>query len=278
MKCYDCPRGCGADREDGESGYCGIGADVGIAKVINDFEYEEPCLGERLTAVFFAGCSLGCSYCQNYKISRGMCGEAYDTQSLAALLDSAPNDIDLVTPSHCITALERAVTLCTRRRRMIFNTSGYDTVKTVVRARRFCDVFLADMKYAEPEIAQRYSNASDYFDVTIRALTEMRKTADEWTEKNGRRILERGLVVRHLVLPGHVSNSLKVLDAVKSELGTDTVISLMSQFTPNGVGEPYVRLKSLEYKIVAEHAVKLGFKTGYIQDTASADVSYTPKF
>lgn len=281
MKCYDCPRACGADRErvkNGKIGVCGGGRYARVAKTIENFSYEEPCLGD-VTAVFFGGCALGCSYCQNYKISRGAVGEEYSDIMLAELFDGAKNAIDLITPSHYLNAIERALPLCKNEHKFIYNTSGYETLDAVDRASAFTDVFLADFKYAYSNVAARFSRAPDYFDVAVKAIDRMRANVkDVWVEKDGQRILKRGLIVRHLVLPGQVKNSIAVLDAIKSSLGADTVISLMSQFTPNGVGEPTERLRKIEYKLVVEHAQKLGFNSGYIQEFSSADGKYTPDF
>lgn len=279
MKCYDCPRCCGADRDNGNIGLCGGGKYARIAKIIDNFTYEEPCLGSEVTAVFFGGCALGCSYCQNYKISRGGAGEEYADEKLAALFDRAHKPIDLVTPSHYLTAIERALPICEHEHTFIYNTSGYETENAVDRASAFTDVFLADFKYADGELASRLSRAPDYFDVAVKALQRMRNNIqDEWAVVDGQKVLKRGLIVRHLVLPEQVKNSIAVLDTIKSCLGEDTVISLMSQFTPNGVGEPSKRLRKIEYKLVVEHAQKLGFTNGYIQEFSSADGKYTPNF
>lgn len=279
MKCYDCPRACGADRDAGQTGYCGGGKYARIAKLVDPFTYEEPCFGASVAAVFFSGCALKCSYCQNHKISRGGAGEEYTDSAFAALFDGTDKTIDLVTPSHFLSAIERALPLCKVKHRFIYNTSGYETVEAVARASRFADVFLTDYKYADAAVAKKLSAAPDYPETAKRALREMRKTEDEWTtDGNGRRTLIRGVVVRHLVLPECVENSLAALDDIAHIAGTDTVLSLMSQFTPNGVGEPSSRLKRIEYKIVCEHAVKLGFKNGYFQEFSSADGSYTPEF
>ncbi|MDE7107837.1 MAG: radical SAM protein, partial [Clostridiales bacterium] len=155
----------------------------------------------------------------------------------------------------------------------------YETESGVDRASAFTDVFLADFKYVDGNLASRLSRAPDYFDVAVKALQRMRQNVkDVWEIKDGQRILKRGLIVRHLVLPEQVKNSIAVLDTIKSCLGSDTVISLMSQFTPNGVGEPSKRLRKIEYKLVVEHAQKLGFADGYIQEFSSADKKYTPNF
>lgn len=276
MRCFDCPRACGADRDGGKIGVCGGGKYARIAKTVKNFTYEEPCFSP-VTAVFFGGCALRCSYCQNYKISRGCAGKEYSDGELAELFDSAENYIDLVTPSHYLGAIERALFLCKRKNSFIYNTSGYETVNAVDRASAFADVFLADFKYADSGIAHEFSRAADYYDVAVKALERMKSNVkDEWQDVGGKRLLWRGLVVRHLVLPNHVKNSLAVLDSIKKYLGTDTVLSLMSQFTPNGVGEPSAPLGKIEYKIVVEHARKLGFQIGYIQDASSANAEYTP--
>lgn len=278
MKCYDCPRGCGVDRDDGETGYCGGGRFARIAKIINDFDYEEPCLG-RVTALFFGGCSLGCSYCQNKKISRACVGDEYDERALARAFDGATYPLDLVTPSHFLTAIEKSVALCRTRPSVIYNTSGYETPDAVMRASAFTDVFLTDFKYADAAIADRFSHASDYPKIAVAALVKMRDAVvDEWQTVDGKKLLKRGLIVRHLVLPDNVKNSIAVLDTVASAVGTDVVLSLMSQFTPNGDGTPDRKLEKIEYKIVAEHALKLGFKNGYFQRFSSARSEYTPDF
>lgn len=277
-KCYDCPRKCGAER-DRVKGFCGIGRNARIAKIVDPFLYEEPCLG-RVSAVFFGGCNLRCSYCQNHKISRGAAGNEYTDEMLAAAFDGMTdgNALDLVTPTHCLSSLERVFALTKKRRRVIYNTSGYETEDGVRRAQKFTSVFLADYKYADAELASKYSSAPDYPETALKALKVMRETADVWAEEDGEKMLTRGLVVRHLVLPGHAENSLKALDDIAKTLGTDTVISLMSQFTPNGIGEPSGRLKKIEYKLVTEHALKLGFSNGYFQQFESADSKYTPNF
>lgn len=274
--CYDCPRQCGVDRTT-RLGFCGCGVAARIAKTVDPFEHEEPCVG-TVAAVFFGGCSLKCSYCQNHRISRGAVGEELSDARLAKLFDGTQNRIDLVTPTHFIGAIERALPLCKRGHSFIYNTSGYETIDGVHRAAEFSDVFLADFKYADVSLAERFSAAPDYVRTAKAALKEMRRISDEWTNVDGKPTMKRGLIVRHLVLPGQVDNSIAALDFIAKELGTDTTVSIMSQFTPNGVGEPSARLKKLEYKIVVEHAAKLGLNNGYTQAFESADPSYTPEF
>lgn len=275
--CNDCPRACGVDRRV-KRGYCGCGENAVVAKTISPFEYEEPCLG-RLSAVFFGGCALRCSYCQNVKISRGAVGREYSDAELARLFDETDRAFDLVTPSHFLGAIERALALCEKPHRIIYNTSGYETESAVERAAKFTDVFLTDLKYFDGAISSRYSAASDYFEHASRAVKLMRELIpDDWETSDGGRMLKRGLVIRHLVLPEHCADSMKILDFIAENIGTDAVVSIMSQFTPNGIGEPSARLKKIEYKLVREHALKLGFRNGYVQDFSSASAAYTPKF
>lgn len=250
---------------------------VRVAKVISPFGSEEPVLGE-LSAVFFSGCSLRCSYCQNHRISRGGTGKEYDAAALAELFDGCNGALDLVTPTHFIDGIARATALCKTPRRIIWNTSGYETESNVRRAAAFSDVFLTDLKYADDGLSARFSNARDYAAQAVKAIDIMREKRDVYGAENGKRVIMRGLIIRHLVLPGCAEDSLRVLDTIKSRWGADTVVSLMSQFTPNGVGEPSVRLKKLEYKLVCEHALKLGFKNGYFQDFDSASEKYIPDF
>ncbi len=278
--CKICPRDCAVDRRK-TVGFCGAGYKARIAKTVDPFYFEEPCLGE-LGAVFFGGCNLRCSYCQNIAISRGSVGEEYADEQLAALFDgiaSSARAIDLVTPTHFLGAIERAVCLCKNNPRFIYNTSGYETTEAVYRAAQFTAVFLTDFKYGSADTAYRLSCARDYPSVALNALKKMREhIPDEWEEKNGNRILKCGLLIRHLVLPGEIDSSLAALDMIKSAVGTDVTLSLMSQFTPNGVGEPNRRLKKIEYKLVCEHALKIGFHNGYFQDFDSASSEYTPDF
>lgn len=270
---------CGACRDAGQIGVCGGGENARISKIIDDFEYEEPCLG-TVTALFFGGCALRCSYCQNYKISRGMSGAEYKDGELADVIENAKHALDLVTPSHYLSAIERALSVRKNNNNngIIYNTSGYETAEAVKRASAFTDVFLTDYKYSDSGLAQRFSRAADYPKIGLSAIEKMRNVSDEWVTEDGKRILKRGLIVRHLVLPSCVQNSIAALDDIAAAVGTDVVLSLMSQFTPNGVGEPSERLRKIEYKIVVEHALKLGFGTGYIQDFSSASNVYTPEF
>ena len=279
--CYVCPRACGVDRST-KVGVCGAGDKARIAKIVDPFYYEEPCLGE-LSAVFFSGCPLRCSYCQNVAISRAAVGQEYTDEQLAEVFDGIAGNnraIDLVTPTHYLDQIERAAKLCKNASRFIYNTSGYETENGVERASKFSDVFLTDFKYGEEDTAARLSSARDYPTVAVKALVKMRYAlADEWIDNGtGERTLKRGLVVRHLVLPGEVKSSLTALDMIKSAIGTDVTISIMSQFTPNGAGEPSRRLKKIEYKLICEHAMKLGFTNGYFQDFDSASTKYTPDF
>lgn len=268
--CRDCPRNCGVDRKN-QIGYCGANENAHIAKIVKDFAFEEPCIGV-CDAVFFSGCSLKCDFCQNRAISRGESGAEYDPQALANLFDELGFSLDLVTPTHYLTVIERALALTKKPHRIIWNTSGYETKDAVRREVKFVDVFLTDYKYASESLSRELSHAPDYPQVIADALPLM----NLGNRFNGE-IMERGLLVRHLVLPNHSDDSLAVLDSIERLTGRDTFIGLMSQFTP--FGDILTRkIKPIEYKRVIAHARKLGFENGYIQELTSATDECIPKF
>lgn len=268
--CRDCPRACGVDRNL-KIGYCGAGSKAQIAKVVRGFSFEEPCIGV-CDAVFFSGCSLRCDFCQNREISRGAKGEEYDAESLAELFDSLSYSLDLVTPTHYLNVIERALALTTTPHRIVWNTSGYETLDAVRRERKFVDVFLTDFKYAGTELARTLSCAPDYPEV-IKAALPLMNIGDVFD----RDIMKRGLLVRHLVLPGQSQDSLEVLEEIARLTGTQTYIALMSQFTPFG-SVLTRKLKPIEYKRVLASARKLGFENGYVQELSSASEDCIPEF
>lgn len=279
--CADCPRSCNVTRTvdffakqiEFKSGYC-KSQGVRIAKVITDFAYEEPVLG-KCDAVFFSGCSLQCGYCQNREISQsGEVGKPYTLEQMAQLFSG--KRLDLITPTHFLTPIERAIALCEAKPHIIWNTSGYETQNAVMREIKFTDVFLMDFKYGLNDCAKKYSNAADYFEFALNALKTIRANITDEYDSAG--VMKKGLIVRHLVLPDCLDNTFAVLSAVKNAVGVDTVISLMSQYTPNGTYPPNRKLKPIEYKAATSYALKIGFNNGYFQEISSADSSYTPDF
>ena len=279
MKCFDCPRRCGVDRET-EVGFCKEGDKIRVAKVIENFTWEEPCIsGDKgALAIFFSGCNLRCNFCQNFEISHIGKGKLFSPSEFREFLLSfdlgAYSSIDLITPSHFSSALIEALSGCDLPLPVVWNSSGYESADTIKRLDKIVDVFLPDFKYFSSALGGKYSGAGDYFAVASEAVTLMRKLRPEDKFEGG--VLVRGLLVRHLLLPGQVRDSMAVLDFIAKNL-PNTMVSLMSQFTPQKFG-PDRKVLPLEYKALLAHAEKLGLCRGYFQDLAAADENFVPEF
>lgn len=261
-----------------------------VAKIMLH-RWEEPCIcGEGgAGAIFFSGCSLRCVYCQNAAVSRGEVGAEYSPAALAeAMLDlqtQGADCVDLVTPTHFADGVIEAVNLAKRnglRPPVVWNTSGYETADTIARLDGVADIYLTDFKYASPELAARYSAAPDYPDAALASLKAMAAQTGAPVFKNG--MLKRGVILRHLVLPGAWRDSVEVLRLAADAVGAENVVlSLMAQYTPDFLREPEKfpelcrRITTYEYNKAAEEAEKLGFN-GYFQERGAASSDYTPLF
>ena len=284
-KCDLCPRMCGADRRTGV-GFCGGGERVRIAKVMRHM-WEEPCIsGTRgSAAVFFCGCTLGCVYCQNKEISRGGVGEEYTDEALAALFSSLASsdahNINLVTPSHFAVPVKRALDAASPEIPVVYNIGGYERPETVRGCMDSADVFLTDFKYGTEAAARKYSAAPDYPEVAAAALREMYGlVGDPVFGDDG--MLVRGVIMRHLVLPGGRRDSVRALElAAEAVPPKNLVLSLMRQYTPDfaprDMRELCRRVTSFEYNYVLDAAREMGY-SGYSQDKDAASAAYTPDF
>ena len=282
-KCYLCPRMCGVDRSVAR-GFCGMGEAPVIARAALH-RWEEPCIsGTRGSGtVFFSGCTLRCIFCQNHAISREGLGvevsEDYLRAAFERLIGEGAHNINLVTPTHFLPAILRALEqpLCVP---VVMNTGGYERVETLRRLDGRMDVYLPDLKYADDELGRRLSGAPDYFTHASRALIEMARQVGA-PQYDAEGIMTRGMIVRHLVLPGHLGNTFRALRFIKSELPAGTPVSLMAQYTPC-VETPYRalnrRLSRLEYDTVVNEMIRLGLSDGYVQELESADAEFIPPF
>ena len=282
-KCYLCPRMCGVDRSVAR-GFCGMGEAPVIARAALH-RWEEPCIsGTRGSGtVFFSGCTLRCIFCQNHAISREGLGvevsEDYLRAAFERLIGEGAHNINLVTPTHFLPAILRALEqpLCVP---VVMNTGGYERVETLRRLDGRMDVYLPDLKYADDELGRRLSGAPDYFTHASRALIEMARQVGA-PQYDAEGIMTRGMIVRHLVLPGHLGNTFRALRFIKSELPAGTPVSLMAQYTPC-VKTPYRalnrRLSRLEYDTVVNEMIRLGLSDGYVQELESADAEFIPPF
>lgn len=247
--------------------------------------WEEPVLARhgRSGAIFFAGCGLGCVYCQNYALSRGEGKELTLTQlvgEMKRLEDEGADNIEFVTGSHYAPQIAEALGMYRPSVPTIFNCGGYESEKQIEMLCGLIDIYMPDFKYSDPAVAARYSNAPDYPEVALRALKAMKAQVGDTVVKDG--VMERGVLVRHLVLPSCVRNSIGVLDMLKDVLKGDDCLSLMSQYVPYGRAEKYPeinrKLKPLEYKAVVAHAEKTGFGNVLVQEADSASEEFIPEF
>lgn len=284
--CRLCPRACGVDRTAGQRGFCGMGPRLTAARAALHFWEEPPISGEKgAGAVFFSGCSLGCAYCQNTEISHGRFGAELTTERLRAifqeLIAQGAHNIELVTATHFLPSILPALTPKLPVP-VVYNCGGYESVETLRALEGMVDVYLPDLKYAESALAAELSQAPDYFPVAAAAIDEMvRQTGPCRFDGDG--LLTRGVVIRHLVLPGQVQNSLKVLDYVAEHFPPGTVLlSLMAQYVPSGRVRhtpPYDRrVTAAEYQAVVDWLYMLGLEDGFLQEPSSATEDYLPDF
>lgn len=280
--CKLCPRMCGVDRESGERGYCGCPGEALVAKTMLH-KWEEPVLAGSggSGAVFFGGCTLGCRYCQNRAISGGPVGKPVDSQTLRRqmedLIAQGAENIDLVTPTHflptILPALEPKLPVP-----VVYNCGGYERVETLRQLTGKVDIYLPDFKYSQARLAKSLSGAVDYFPVAKAAIREMvRQTGPvRW---QGEKVV-KGTIIRHLILPGHVDNSLRILDWIGSTFSPgEVLVSLMRQYTPmGGLAAPLDRrVTDEEYDAVLSW-MYLNDLEGFTQEAEAADSVFIPDF
>lgn len=286
--CNICPRKCNAERlplaENGE-GFCGLGGAPRIARAALHFWEEPPISGENGSGtVFFSGCNLGCIFCQNKKISRGRFGKTVTPERLREiyeeLINKGAHNINLVTPTHfadaVLASLEPKLSVP-----VVYNCGGYESVETLKRFEGKIQIYLPDMKYSDNALAKKYSAAPDYFETAKAAVKEMyRQTGKYDIGDDG--IMKKGVIIRHLILPGQLENTKKVIDWVKNEFAPGEVLfSLMSQFTPVegcNTDELYRRLTKDEYSEIADYLFESGIEDGFMQELSSAKEEYIPPF
>ena len=282
VNCKLCPRQCGADRTAGERGFCGCGDQVLVAKAMVH-KWEEPALAGSggSGAIFFGGCTLGCVYCQNKAISGGPVGKVMDAarlrQLMESLIEQGAENIDLVTPTHFLPGVIPALTPKLSVP-VVYNCGGYERVETLRQLSGKVDIYLPDMKYADSALARSLSGAADYFPVAAAAIREMVAQTGpvQW---NGDKMV-KGVIIRHLILPGQVENSLKVLDWIGDTFAPGQVlVSLMRQYTPMpGMTAPFDRpVTEEEYQSVLSW-MYLNDLEGFTQEAASASTGFIPDF
>ena len=281
--CFDCPRRCGADRLAGEFGVCASGALPRAARAAAHFG-EEPCIsGERGSgAIFFTGCNLGCVYCQNRDISGAVApGVELSVQGLRDVMlrlrDSGVHNINLVTGTHYVRAIAEALSGLELGIPVVWNSSGYESIESLRLLEGLVQIYMPDYKYSLPGPARKYSRAADYPEVAAAAIEEMYRQVGAY-RMDGDGMLERGVIIRHLILPGNIDNSIGCIDFVSQRFPQGGVLfSLMSQYTPMpGVGKRFPELAAPVEDEVAEmlyaYLLERGITDGYYQEPdASGD-------
>ncbi len=287
--CLLCPRKCGINRRTGQTGVCGVSSEIKVARAALHY-WEEPCIsGKRGSgAVFFSGCSLHCVFCQNREISDGKAGKLISKERLSdifmELADKGANNINLVTPGQYIPDIVWAVNDAKSRGMklpIIYNTSGYENVTELKLLEGIVDVYLPDFKYMDSTLSARYSRAKDYPSVAKQALSEMVRQQPDVVIDNATGLIQKGVIVRQLLLPGHVNDAKAVLKYLYDTYHDHVYISMMSQFTPIALKDyPEINrtVTKREYERLVNYALEIGITNAFIQEGDVAKDSFIPAF
>lgn len=287
--CLLCPRKCGINRSTGQTGVCGVSSEIKVARAALHY-WEEPCIsGKRGSgAVFFSGCSLHCVFCQNREISDGKAGKLISKERLSdifmELADKGANNINLVTPGQYIPDIVWAVNDSKSRGMklpIIYNTSGYENVTELKLLEGIVDVYLPDFKYMDSTLSARYSRAKDYPSVAKQALSEMVRQQPDVVIDDATGLIQKGVIVRQLLLPGHVNDAKAVLKYLYDTYHDHVYISMMSQFTPIALKDyPEINrtVTRREYERLVDYALEIGITNAFIQEGDVAKDSFIPAF
>lgn len=287
--CLLCPRKCGINRRTGQTGVCGVSSEIKVARAALHY-WEEPCIsGKRGSgAVFFSGCSLHCVFCQNREISDGKEGKVISKERLSdifmELAGKGANNINLVTPGQYIPDIVWAVNDAKSRGMklpIIYNTSGYENVTELKLLEGIVDVYLPDFKYMDSTLSARYSRAKDYSSVAKQALSEMVRQQPDVVIDDATGLIQKGVIVRQLLLPGHVNDAKAVLKYLYDTYHDHVYISMMSQFTPIALKDyPEINrtVTKREYERLVNYALEIGITNAFIQEGDVAKDSFIPAF
>lgn len=287
--CLLCPRKCGINRSTGQTGICGVSSEIKVARAALHY-WEEPCIsGKRGSgAVFFSGCSLHCVFCQNREISDGKEGKVISKERLSdifmELADKGANNINLVTPGQYIPDIVWAVNDAKSRGMklpIIYNTSGYENVTELKLLEGIVDVYLPDFKYMDSTLSAMYSRAKDYPSVAKQALSEMVRQQPDVVIDDATGLIQKGVIVRQLLLPGHVNDAKAVLKYLYDTYHDHVYISMMSQFTPIALKDyPEINrtVTRREYERLVDYALEIGITNAFIQEGDVAKDSFIPAF
>lgn len=284
--CNACPRKCNVERNIGEfsRGFCKMPYNAVLARASLHL-WEEPVIsGERGSgAIFFSGCNLRCVFCQNFEISHENFGKQVSKSEFIDIVKNLENQgahtINLVNPTHFVPFIKEVFSEYKPSVPVVYNTGGYDDVESIRSLQGLIDVYLPDLKYFDSDVSKKYSNAENYFEKASKAVLEMQRQVGKSVIKDG--IMQKGMIIRHLVLPKNTDQSIKILRWIKGNLPIDTYISLMSQYVPyvkTEYKELNRRIVTAEYQKVIDEFERLGFENGFMQERSSAQTDFIPKF
>ena len=287
-KCEICPHKCNVNRENGQIGRCKCNDKIKIA-LVSTHEYEEPCISGKNGSgtVFFSNCNLYCMYCQNYEISQLGKGREITIEELADIFikqqAKGVNNINLVTPTMYAYQIIEAIKIARKsglNLPIIYNTNGYERVETIKALDGYIDVYLPDLKYYSDTLSKKYSNVDKYFEVATKAIKEMYRQVGQATF-NEKGIIQKGVIIRHLILPNHLQNTKHILKWIKENLG-DIYVSIMAQYFPTykAKGDSLIgrKLTKKEYKEIENFLYTLELQNGYIQELGEHEEEYVPEW
>lgn len=284
--CTVCPRHCGVIREASVGkGFCKMGENAVVARVAKHM-WEEPCISGTCGSgtVFFSGCVLKCVFCQNYKISTQNFGKELTPQQLAdcykRLEQQGVHNINLVNPTHFLNAVIESLNIYKPAVPVVYNCGGYESVESLKKLEGYIDIYLPDFKYADNTVAEKYSRVKNYHETAVAAIAEMLRQQPQNTYNNNG-IMEKGVIVRHLILPSNTKNSIAALNSLHNHFGSRLTVSLMAQYIPCGIAEQYPeinrKITRREYQKVFNCLTQLDFD-GFAQELNSAKSTYIPDF
>ena len=287
--CTLCPRECKVNRNKGEIGLCGMDYKIKVARIAPHYFEEPPISGDKGSgAIFFSGCNLKCIFCQNYNISTNNFGKEISVNSLASKMVKLQKDgvhnINLVTPTHFIPQIKDSIKQAKKMGLsipIVYNTSSYEKKESLKMLDGLIHIYLPDLKYYDDMLAIRYSKAPNYFNTAIDAIEEMyRQVGPVQLDSNG--IMKKGIIVRHLLLPGHIEDSKKILEYLHLIYGDNIFISIMNQYTPleqvKNIEELNRTVTDDEYNELIDYAVELGINNAFVQDGETQKESFIPEF
>ena len=288
-QCTICPHKCKVNREEGKLGRCRAGKNIKIA-LYSIHNYEEPIISGKNGSgtVFFSNCNLNCIYCQNYEISQQGRGKEITIEDLADIFliqqNKGAENINLVTPTSYAIQIKQAIIIAKQKGLklpIIYNTNGYEDIKTLKMLEGYIDIYLPDLKYYYDKTAKKYSNIDGYFEIATKAIKEMyRQVGYTKLDENGN--IKKGLIIRHLILPGNIQNSKKILKYIKENIDPKVYISIMAQYFPTYKAKENSKinrkLTKEEYKEIEDYVYSINIENGYLQELGDHEEEYVPKW